>query len=164
MGRIAGPHGVRGAVKVQPHSAEPASLLDHDEWWLKARLARDAWTAYRVVAARGHGAMLVAEFEGVASREAATALRGSEVGVPRESLPRLADNEYYEADLVGMAVVNRSGTMLGQVSEFAESGAHPILRVVNGEGSERLIPWVPQYIVGVDAGARRIDVDWAEDY
>ena len=79
-------------------------------------------------------------------------------------LPALAEDEYYQADLVGMTVVNRDGEVLGAVVDFVESGAHPIVRVAGQDGGERLIPWVAQYIDRVDVAARRIDVDWPADY
>jgi 16S rRNA processing protein RimM len=165
MGRIAAPHGVRGAIKVQPHSADPAALLIHPQWWLRMRTTRGGdWMPYRVLDGRRQAGLLVAVLEGVASREAAAALRGADVGVPRECLPALAENEHYQADLVGMAVVNRSGELLGNVTGFAESGAHPILRVTADGGALRLIPWIAQYIERVDVDARRIDVDWPTDY
>ena len=163
MGRIAAPHGVHGAVKVRPQSADPASLLGHPQWWLRAR-PTGTWTPYRVLTGREHAGMLVAELEGITSRDAAGALGGADVGVPRESLPALAPDEYYQSDLVGMSVVNREGIALGRVSEFADSGAHPILRVEGDAGIERLIPWVASYVEGVDVGAGRIDVDWPAEY
>lgn len=163
MGRVAAPHGVRGAVKVQSQSADPASLLDHPQWWVRPYRTSGAWTLRRVISARLQATTLVAELEGITSRDAASALRGSEVGVPRESLPALAADEYYRSDLVGMTVVNRSGENLGQVIDFAESGAHPILRIAH-PGGERLIPWVPQYVERIDVDARRIEVDWTADY
>lgn len=164
MGRIAAPHGVRGAVRVQPHSADPAALLAHRQWWLRPRAQRGGWVPHRVLEAREQAGGLVAMLEAIASREAAGALRGADVGVPRASLPSLAEDEHYQSDLVGMAVVNRSGELLGEVSGFVESGAHPIVRVARGDGAERLIPWVAQYVDRVDAAAKRIDVDWPADY
>ena len=73
MGRIAAPHGVRGAMKVKPASADPAALLAYGEWWLRTA---GAWSARRVNVAREQGTMLVVELAGVESREAAAALRG----------------------------------------------------------------------------------------
>ena len=63
-----------------------------------------------------------------------------------------------------MAVVNRGGERLGEVIGFIDSGAHPIVRVAEGGARERLIPWVARYVDRVDTAARRIEVDWAEDY
>ena len=161
MGRIGAPHGVRGALRVRPDSEDPASLARYGEWLLRSRSG--AWSAHRVRSVRGQGDWLVAELEGIESREAAGALRGAEVGVPRESLPPLAENEYYQADLVGLTVVNREGVALGTLRAFIESGAHPIAQVVGDEGVERLIPWVAHCVDRVDIAARRIDVDWPAD-
>jgi 16S rRNA processing protein RimM len=163
MGRIAAPHGVRGAIKVQPHSADPGALLGHPQWWVRRRVGSADWMPYRVLAGRQHAGVLVAELSGIESREAAGALRGADVGVPREALPPPGNDEYYRTDLIGMAVVNRAGQTLGEVIEFIDTGAHPILRVATGGGSERLIPWAGPYIDRVDVDARRIDVDWVAD-
>jgi len=164
MGRVAAPHGVRGWVKVVPWSQDPASLTGHRAWWLKKPEA-DAWREIEVMHARMHGNALVAELAGVGSREAASALRGSDVAVPRAMLEPPAANEYYWTDLEGMDVVNRSGARLGRVVGLTQSGAHPLLRVVGDEGgAERLIPFVAVYIDRVDGDARRIDVDWEADY
>ena len=94
----------------------------------------------------------------------ALALRGASVGIDRAALPALAADELYWADLEGLAVVNRDGVPLGTVAEVIDNGAHPILRVRDAAALERLIPWVPVYVDGVDRDARRIDVDWPADY
>jgi len=158
MGRIGAPHGVRGAFKVRPDSAEPMALAGYGEWLLRRRGGE--WTAHRVDEVRERGDALVAQLAGIETREAAGALRGAEVGVPRDWLPALEQGEYYQADLVGMAVVNREGIVLGTLCEFVESGAHPIARVATDDGFERLIPWVASFIDEVDPNARRIGVDW----
>jgi 16S rRNA processing protein RimM len=163
MGRIGAPHGVRGALKVRPESADPAALLAHDAWWVRPGGGSGEWTTYRLVGGREQAGMLVVELAGIESRDTAAALRGAEVGVPRASLPALAGDEYYLADLIGMAVMNREDVVLGTVTGFVESGAHSIARVV-ADGVERLIPWVAQYIDGVDVPARRIDVDWPAEF
>jgi 16S rRNA processing protein RimM len=106
----------------------------------------------------------VAQLEGIAAREDATAWRGALVGVPREMLPRALPGEYYRDELVGLVVVNLDGQGLGRVAGFLESGAHPILQVDAGDGRARLIPWVPAYIDAVDIEARRILVDWPLDF
>lgn len=162
MGRVAAPHGVRGALKVRPVSADPAALLGYDEWWMR-RSDAGAWTARRIRSVREQGTMLVVELAGVESREDAAALRGAEVGVPREWLPPLGEDEYYQDDLVGFSVVNREGIVLGFLRDFVASGAHPIARIVDETGGERLVPWVDAYVDGVDMDARRIGVDWLAD-
>ena len=163
MGRVAAPHGVRGAFKVLPLSEDPASLLDFSRWWLKVGDGA-VWKPHEVASSRVHSGAIVAELEGLTTREAAGALRGAMIGVPQDELPALAEDEHYQSDLVGMAVVNRAGETLGTVVDFVESGAHPIVRVARADGGERLIPWIDVYIDGIDGEARRIDVDWPIDF
>ena len=163
MGRVGVAHGVRGALKVQPLSADPATLTQFGEWWLRAHDA-GPWQAYRVSASRLQAGTVIAELQGIATREAATALRGATVGVPRQLLPALAEDEHYRADLIGMTVVNRADERLGEVIGFIDSGAHPIVRVAEGGARERLIPWVARYVDRVDTAARQIEVDWPADY
>ncbi|HET8832310.1 MAG TPA: ribosome maturation factor RimM [Casimicrobiaceae bacterium] len=162
MGCVAAPHGVRGALKVQRLSDDAQALLDCRQWWLRPRDG-DAWRAYEVVSSRMHSGAIVAELRDVMTRDEAGGLRGASVGVPRDDLPALGDGEHYEADLLGLPVVNRAGDVLGSVVGFVASGAHPIVRV-KGDDGERLIPWIEQYIDRVDVAARRIDVDWPLDY
>jgi len=112
------------------------------------------------------GALLIA-LDGVDSREAALGMKGAQVGISRSALPAAAEGEYYWDSLTGFSVRNRAGALLGEVSGLTEHGAHPLLRVARpaGEsGAERLIPFVPAIVEGVDIDAARIDVDWGEDF
>jgi 16S rRNA processing protein RimM len=166
MGRILGPFGVRGWVKVRPLSELPGTLLDYPTWWVRSERG-STWREMRRTAGRMHAGTVLASLSGIESREAALALAGSDVGVLREALPAVREGEIYWADLVGLEVVNREGVVLGQVCGVAEHGAHPLLRVArpaNVPGSERLIPWVPAIIDQVDLEAKRIAVDWGADF
>lgn len=164
MGRVAASFGVKGWLKVLPLSADPHALLAHDRWFCKAAAGAEEWTACRVLEARGHGATLVAHFEGIDSPEVAQQWRGREIALPRAALPAPADDEIYIADLVGLGVVNREGIELGKVTEVRESGAHPLLHVAAPDGRVRLIPYVGATIDGIDRAARTIVVDWGVDY
>jgi 16S rRNA processing protein RimM len=110
---------------------------------------------------------MVARLEGLNRREEVAPWRGASIGVPRVSLPTLVAGEIYWADLVGLAVINRSGVTLGRVGGVLETGAHPVLRVVadgRGDDGERLIPLVPGYVDAIDVAGARIVVDWQPDY
>ncbi len=164
MGRVLGPHGIKGWIKARPFTAVPAALLEHERWWLAKDEQSDDWRDFRVVSARLHADILVAEVEGFASREAAMAWRGAWIGVPRATLPKVRAGEFYRTELAGLAVVNRQGEALGRVAGFLDTGAHPVLRLIAEDGRERLIPWVAAYVDEVDADAGRILVDWQGDF
>ena len=162
MGRIQGPYGVKGLLKARAFTALPDALLDYDRWWLSRE--GEEWKECTVLSARVHSDSVLVEIEGLSDREAAAAWRGAMVGVPRTALPKLRRGEFYWADLVGFAVVNRAGEVLGMVTGLLETAAHAVLKVVGEDGRERLIPVVPLYVDAVDAAQKRIVVDWSKDY
>lgn len=162
MGRLLAPFGIKGWVRLKPFTAAPETLLEYRTWWL-APTEGGEWMRYKVAEAQMHGTAIIAAMEGIATREAAQALRGFVAGVPRALLPKSAPDEHYWSDLVGLDVVNRAGKLLGRVAGLLDTGAHPVLRV-EGERGERLIPMVPAYVDAIDPAARRIVVDWQEDY
>jgi len=164
MGRLAGPYGVRGFVRVQVYTEAIDSLLDFDEW-LVGRQGR--WETRKVIEAGPYGDGLVARFDGIDTPEAARALRGSDVAIRRGELPAPDADEVYWVDLVGCEVVNREGVALGRVVNLMETGANDVLVVVAGSGEsrvERLIPYIGQVVEAVDVPGRSIRVDWGEDY
>jgi 16S rRNA processing protein RimM len=100
-------------------------------------------------------------------RNAAEALKGARVFVPRSSFPTPATDEYYWVDLLGLEVVNREGLALGSVSDLLSTGPQTVLVVAfeaDGKPQERMIPFVSAYVDGVDLPGRRITVDWQPDY
>ena len=163
MGRVIAPFGVQGWIKIYALTAQPGNLRDYPVWWL----ARDGdWREMRVAAAKVHGNMLVAQLEGIDDREAAIALKGSEVAVPRGQLPGAADDEFYWADLIGLEVINLERHDFGWVARILQTGANDVLVVTGGNKDERetLIPFIASAIKQVDLAAGVISVDWDEDY
>lgn len=161
LGSLRGAYGVRGWVRVVPHQ-DGAVLLSAKHWWLMQGAAP---LALKLEGVRQHGAggQLVAKWSGCDTKEAADALRGLCVAVPRSEFPPLAEGEYYWVDLIGAEVVNRGGEALGRVRGLQDNGAHHLLEVESGE-SEFLIPLVPAYVDSVDTAAKRITVDWSVEW
>lgn len=160
MGRISAPFGVKGWVKLEPYTAEPANLAAFPVWWISDG---EGWKECRVEHAKAQGRTVVAKFPGCDDRDAAALYRGREVAIPRDAFPAAAENEFYWADLVGLAVVNVAGEELGTVAEVFETGANDVLVVVDGE-RQRLIPFTAQVVQKVDLAGKAIRVDWGLDY
>ncbi len=160
MGYVSGAFGVRGWVKLHADTEHADSLFDYPVWWLGKP---GQWREYRFEDGAVHTKALAAKLEGIEDRDAAFALRGLTVAIPRTELPKPADDEYYWTDLIGLAVVNRGGEVLGTVSKLMETGANDILVVQDGQ-VERLIPFIANFIVEVDVAAGRIVADWGLDY
>ena len=160
MGRILAPFGVKGWVKVETYSESLDGLAGRSRWWI----GRDGnWREATVAQTERHGVRLVARFEGCDSPEAATAYRGFDVAVPRESLPPTRENEFYQADLIGLEVRNMDGVRLGTAAGMFSNGAHDVMRLAGDEG-ERLLPFIEQVVQEIDIGAGRIRVDWGKDW
>jgi len=163
MGRVLSPYGIKGWIKARSFAVEADALLHHPTWWLAAKGRSGDWEAFKVVSARVHSGVLLAELQGLTTRESVLPWRGADVGVPRAALPRVQTGEVYWSDLIGMDVVNRAGDALGKVAGLVDTGVHPVLQV-EGNDRERLIPLVPAYVDTVDQDARQIVVDWQLDY
>jgi 16S rRNA processing protein RimM len=159
MGRISAPFGVKGWVKVQPNTAAARNLLAYKTWWVEGD---GDWRSIAISEARVHGTAVVAKLEGFEDRNAAAALRGKGVAVPRAALPGTKSGEYYWADLIGLAVVNGAGQAFGRIAGLLQTGANDVL-VVAGE-RERLIPFIADVIRDVDLAAGVMRVEWDADY
>ena len=167
MGRIAGPYGILGWVKVFPYTEYVDGLADYPAWWLGR--GDGEWHEVKVNECAVHGSILTALFEHHSDRTAAARLKGLQVAIPRSQLPVLSESGedgYYWSDLIGFEVVNLQGELLGNVTGLLETGANDVLQVQSlkeGEG-ERLVHFISQVIVKVDLNASRITVDWGLDY
>lgn len=177
VGRIVDAWGVKGWLKVQPFAADPQALFSSRRWFIKPPegALRPGAASFppllKIVAAREHGDVVVAQAQDVADRNGAEALRGARIFVSRASFPTPDADEFYWVDLIGLAVVNREGASLGRVTGLLDTGPHSVLRVLpegadpaQAEESERLIPFVAAYVDEVDRERGRIVVDWGLDY
>lgn len=161
MGRIAAAQGIKGWVKVQPFTEQLGSLMDYRSWWIGQE--HGPWREVEVKQCEVHNKTLAAQLPGCPDRSAAEKLKGLLIAVPRSSLPKQSDDEYYWSDLIGLAVVNEEGMQLGMVANLLETGANQVLSV-KGDNGEILIPFVATAIKQVDLQNKCIRVDWAADY
>ena len=161
VGRLHGAFGVRGEVKLESFTDPLRAIAKYQPWTL-----RDARGNERVcedVRVREGGKGLIATLPGIEDKDAADALRGTEILVPRSALPPPAEGEYYWVDLEGLRVVNVDGTDFGTVSHLFSTGANDVL-VAKGD-RERMIPFVqPDFIRSVDFDAGVVTVDWDADF
>jgi 16S rRNA processing protein RimM len=159
MGRIVGPFGIQGWVKVKAFTESPEGLGEFPRWIVSLR---EGWRETPVEDFAVHSKGPVAKFAGCDDREGAEKLRGCEVAVTREALGEADEGSLYWVDLVGLDVVDGEGGCLGKVEGLFETGETSVL-VVKGT-QERMIPFVPEYVKSVDREAGRITVDWKADY
>lgn len=161
LGKIVGVHGLRGELKLESYTEPRLQIFSYEPW-----LLRGAGGEKEVEGCRGHaqGKGLVGELPGIADRDAAAMLVGSEIWVARSALPAAKPGEYYWSDLEGLEVMNVEGLALGKVSHLIATGANDVLVVRDGE-RERLIPFlVDRFVTNVDLRKRRLTVDWDPEF
>lgn len=174
VGRILGAWGIKGGIKIKPFAADPQALFSSKRWYIQpSETPRPAIAKatplpalLRVLQAREHGDGVVATAQEIPDRNAAEALQGARIFISRASFPTPDDGEFYWVDLIGLAVSNREGVLLGPVVGLLETGPHCVLRVqpADAQADEVLIPFVEAYVDEVDLPGRRLRVDWRADF
>lgn len=164
VGKLGAPYGVRGWVKVHSFTESFENLLDYQPWYLGSESgANQNWIEAPLEEAKVHGKIIIAKFEGCNDRDAAARMRGQDIAIRRDQLPKPEEGEYYWVDLVGLEVITLENISLGRVDHLLETGANDVM-VVKGE-RERLIPYVPDHIVHeVNLQSGFIRVDWDPDF
>lgn len=176
VGRVQEAWGIKGWVRLHPHSSSADVLAQVRQWYLcppQGRYARgfDAFAfpvAAQVAEVKSHADGWVAQLSEVLDRNAAESLKGARIFVSRAQFPPPQDpNEYYWVDLIGLQVFNREGVDLGVVRDLLATGPNTVLCLEAQEGDktiERMIPFVAVYVDQVSLPQRRITVDWQIDY
>jgi 16S rRNA processing protein RimM len=162
MGRIVGPFGLQGWLKVKAFTEAPEGLGGFPIWLVGAR---GGWREMALEDFEVHSKGPVAKLAGCDDREGAEKLRGCDVAIRRAQLGEAREGTMYWVDLVGLEVVDEGGAVLGKVEALFETGETSVMVVrASPAGGERMIPFVAQYVKAVDREKRRITVDWKADY
>jgi 16S rRNA processing protein RimM len=151
LGTVVGVHGVQGAVRIKSFTADPADIAAYG-----AVSDESGGRRFEVkVLGQARGAVL-ARLSGVADRDAAEALRGVRLYVPRAALPTTKEDEFYHADLIGLPVETREGAPLGSVRAVHNFGAGDILELRDENGRELLLPFSDAVVPEIDLARGRI--------
>jgi 16S rRNA processing protein RimM len=161
VGHVRDAFGIKGWIEVQPYSHDPVGLLQVDHWQFKRG---QETRSVQVEQARPHSGRVIAKLTAVPDRSAAEKCKGFEVWVTKQALPPPKADEFYMADLIGCRVENTQGYWLGDVQQVDDNGAHGFITVRSAGKQEHLIPFVNAYVLKVDTAAKRIEVDWQEDF
>jgi 16S rRNA processing protein RimM len=157
VGRIGKAHGIRGAVTVEVRTDEPEVRFADG-----SVLATEPSAVGPLVVSGAvwHAGKLLVRFDGVDDRSAAEALRGTFLSVEVEADARPEDpEEFYDHQLVGLAVVTADGRAVGTLREVAHLPSQDLLVVDDPDGGEALVPFVSAIVTEVDLTARRITIE-----
>ena len=159
VGAIAGAFGVTGEVRLKSFCTEPTDIGSYGPL-----TSEDGAQVFKITLTRPVAGGLGAKIAGISTKEAADALRGTSLFVPRSKLPSLPDDEYYHADLIGLDAYDTGGVLLGKVSAVHNHGAGDILEISPvRHKSALLLPFTMAIVPNVDILAGRIVVNLPEE-
>ncbi len=154
VARIGAAHGVRGAVKLWTFTEDPFAVKRYGPLSTK-----DGARQFEVTDAREAKGHLVATLKGVTTREEAERLNGVELYVAREKLPATEQDEYYHADLIGLAAVTTADQPLGRVVAIHNFGAGDIIEIAPPQGATLLLPFTNAVVPTVDLAGGRVVIE-----
>jgi 16S rRNA processing protein RimM len=158
VARIGAAHGVRGAVKLWTFTEDPFAVKAYGPLSTK-----DGTRQFEVEQARGARDHLVATFKGVTTREEAERLNGVELYVSREKLPAAEEDEYYHADLIGLAAVTAADVTIGRVIAIHNFGAGDIIEIAPPQGATMLLPFSNAVVPTVDLAGGRVVIELPQE-
>ena len=158
VARIGAAHGVRGAVKLWTFTEDPLAVKHYGPL-----MTKDGARQFEVTHAREAKDHLVATLKGIATREDAERLNGIELYVPRDRLPATDDDEYYHADLIGLAAVNAADEPLGRVIAIHNFGAGDIIEIAPAKGATMLLPFTNAVVPTVDLAGGRVVIELPQE-
>jgi 16S rRNA processing protein RimM len=153
VGIVTGPHGVRGAVRIKSFTERPEDIAGYEP--LVDPTGRPF--ALRLIGA-GKG-VLIAHLDGIENRDQAEALRGQQLYLPRSALPPAGREEFYYADLIGLAAVLGDGTVLGRVSAVHDFGAGATLEIARPAAPPAMVPFTRAVVPQLDLDRGRLVID-----
>ena len=153
VGVITAAHGIRGEVKLRSFTADPNAIASY------APLETTAGAKLEILRMRAQKDGFIASLKGITSRNAAEALKGAELLVPRDKLPEPTGSDVYVHDLIGLPVRLADGSLLGEIAAVANYGAGDLIDVkVEGRADTVLIPFAAQYVRSADAQGVVVDL------
>jgi 16S rRNA processing protein RimM len=158
VARIGAAHGVRGAVRLWTFTEDPYAVKEYGPLTTK-----DGARQFEVTHVREAKDHLVATLKGIATREDAERLNGLELYIAREKLPVTDDDEYYHADLIGLAAVDAAGEPLGRVTAIHNFGAGDIIEIAPLHGPSMLLPFTNAVVPTVDLANGRVVVELPQE-
>ncbi len=157
IGQITKPHGVRGELRVDVSTDEPARFLKLKEV-LIARNERQTPQMMEVESVRFHQDKALIKFVGLNYRDQIEEFRKWLVLIPIDQAIPLEEGEFFYYQLVGMRVETDKGEFLGELTEVIQTGANDVFVVQHPEKGERLIPDTEEVVTAVDGESRKITV------
>lgn len=153
LGIIGAPRGIKGDIRIKSFTEAPADIVAYGPLW-----SADATRTFAIRVIGEVKGQVIARIDGVNDRNAAEALKGVKLYVPRAALPPAEDEDYYYVDLIGLRAEATDGTFLGEVRAVFDHGAGDVLEIVGGPHPGLVVPFTKDTVPEVDIRAGKLVV------
>lgn len=154
LGAVIGAHGVRGAVRIKSFAMNASDIAAYGPLQSEDGATRFSLTVRGV----SRGAVL-AEIDGIDRREAAEALQGTRLYIPREALPETDEDEFYHADLIGLSARTKDGKAYGVVKSIDDYGAGDVIEIERETEQSIFLPFTREIVPEIDLAAGSLVID-----
>jgi 16S rRNA processing protein RimM len=151
VGQIGAAHGVRGEVRITTFTGDPMALGA-----FKSLVLADGTPGPVLLSVRPAKGVVVARVKGSEDRDGAERLRGLKLYISRTDLPPPDEDEFYLADLIGLAVESVAGEALGTIKAVQDFGAGDLLEVQPPQGPTWWLPFTREAVPEVRLGERKV--------
>lgn len=153
IGKVLGPHGIRGQVRIIPYSGDSASITSLRSILLRA--PGGPYDSYEVTKAVEHKKQVLVTLKSFDDINQVLSLTGREVYIRRDQFPELPEDEFYWCDLLGLDVQTEDGETLGELVDIFETGSNDVYVVKAGD-REILIPATDEVVLAVNLDDKRM--------
>ncbi len=159
LGVITSAHGIRGEIKIKPFTENLDGPSVYGRLWDKT-----GTHSFDILSSRVSGNSLVVRLKGVGDRNAAEALKGVKLYIDRDNLPEPENENWYFADLIGLAVYDQQDRDLGRVTAIHNFGAGDMLEITPSHGVSDLLPFTRKDVPEIDVAGGRITIFAPDDF
>ena len=155
VGTITQPFGIKGEMKVFPHTDDPARFKKLKKLYI---LEKGSYREFELESAKMALPLVILKFKGIETPEEIRNYRQKDLYVSREDAAPLDEGEYYFADIIGMEVVDDEGIKRGKITDIIQTGANDVYEVTSEDGTSFLLPAIKDCILNIDTEAELMTV------
>lgn len=147
IGTITQPFGIKGEMKVYPHTDDPARFKKLKKIYVENKTGYDE---YEIESAKMSLPLVIIKLKGFDTPEAVRVLRQCDIYVSRDDAAPLKEGEYYFADILGLKVIDEDEKPLGCITDILETGANDVYEITSDDGKKILLPAIKECILNID--------------
>ena len=154
IGLISNTHGLKGEMKVRPYTEDAKRFGELKKVWISIN---NIDKEYEIESVRYQKDVVLLKLKGVDQIEDAEKLKNHILTIPREAGKKLAEDEYFIADLIGCEVYENE--YIGVLNDVFTAGGSDIYVIKREKKNDLLLPAITSVIKKIDVEKKRIDVE-----